>query len=226
MTNLFRYELALHEHQLETALTNPAAFRTVALNVSTSFDAFASHLTELIERDEDPASWDRALVTHLHRALKAKVDRRTTLDPRFWHWLTTQPLREFVWCRWYGEVPDTPEEVLSSALAERFLGAASLHGFSRNAVARLYWAGETLYSDADDYRLAVEALHNQDFFQAIFERKLGLYRPAAVACLKALKDYDEKGRRDAVKRLNHYLTTISAETLQVEELEAVLTETV
>jgi hypothetical protein len=67
-----------------------------------------------------------------------------------------------------------------------------------------------------------EALANQDFFQAIFERKFGLYPPAARACLDVLRDASEDERREATKRLNHYLTTIVLENLTEGDIRELL----
>jgi len=93
---------------------------------------------------------------------------------------------------------------------------------SRNALARLYWCATALWGEAEGYKWVRAALTNQDFFQGIFERKLGLCRPAAVAALKELSKKDEGTRRTALVRLNHYATTIALETLSEEGVAELL----
>jgi hypothetical protein len=70
--------------------------------------------------------------------------------------------------------------------------------------------------------MAAAALENQDFFQAIFERKFGLHRPAASACLSVLNNASEEDRRQTTKDLNHVLTTIAVELLTQPEVEGLL----
>lgn len=177
----------------------------------------------LIQRDEKVPTWDAQLVEPFHRALVG-LPRNLALDMRFWHWMTTTPLSELVWLRWYGRVPppDEMSTVLTPSLSERFLGGDSLHGVSRNALARLWWCGASLVTDDDEYALAQQVLQRQDLFQAIFERRLGLYPPAARACVRELFHASEDRWRRAIARLNHVITTISLETLTEDDITSLL----
>src|SRR5262249_7520155 len=145
----------------------------------------------------------------LHRALD--VDRAQAADMRFWHWLTTTELREFVLLRWLGHIPATfPVDFAWGRLPERFLGRFNLHDVSHNALARLWWVAEAL-SDNGNYDLARKALVRQDLFQAIFERELGMYSPAARAAIKMADQVSEEVWRERMRRLRYYATTISLE---------------
>jgi hypothetical protein len=165
--------------------------------------------------------WDAELVEPVHRAL-VKLPVRVSADMRFWHWLCATELAELVWKRWHGEVPETPSEVLTTALMGRFLGAPTLAGVSRNSLARLWWCARSLHSTTEGYRLVRAALEKQDLFQAVFERKFGLYPAAARACIRQLKGEPEVVFREATKKLNQYLTTIVVETLSERDVEKLL----
>ncbi len=167
------------------------------------------------------SAWDRELVAPLHRAL-LQLPRRDALDMRLWHWLCIAQFPDFVWMRWVGQVPEQPSRALTPAVSERFLGGQSLHGVSRNALARLYWCAEMLYSERDGYDLVHQVLSSQDFFQAIFEREFSLYPPAARACVRELAGASEDERREATRRLNHYLTTVVVEALREDEIRSLL----
>jgi hypothetical protein len=79
-----------------------------------------------------------------------------------------------------------------------------------------------LYSERDGYHLVYQVLSSQDFFQAIFEREFSLYPPAARACVQELASASEDERREATRKLNHYLTTIVVETLREEDIRALI----
>lgn len=168
------------------------------------------------------AYWDQLLIEPLHQALR-KVPRSVAADMRLWHRLCVIEFPEFVWLRWLGRVPENVGTSLTDAMVQRFLGSNTLHGVSRNALARLYWCAETLYSESEGYEWVRQALANQDLFQAIFEREFGLYPPAARACLRVLRNAGEQEHREATRRLNHSLTTIALESLTEEQIVRLLT---
>jgi hypothetical protein len=212
-------------------LENPAAIPVEPLEHQASLREVRKTVTRLIKKCGDQplpihqrSSWDRELVQPLYKALKG-LPRRTLVDIRFWHWLCIVPLQDFVWYRWYGQIPEDPRMALnqSQALIGRFTGTSSLNGFSRNALARLYWCAATLYTEEEEFHWVELVLSNQDLYQAIFERKFSLYPPAVRACLIELKDRTEAERREAIKRFNYHLTTIVLETLTEEEIRKVLT---
>ncbi len=208
--------------QLAAVLQNPDHIESESLGFAADlcevwdgFDRFYGAIPEATSLER--AQLDRALAVPLHRALKG-LSRRKATDMRFWHWLCISQFQNIVWYRWYGRIPADFSGIISPSLAERFLGAPTLHGVSRNTFARLWWCAEALYSEADGYDLVDIALSSQDFFQAIFERKLGLCVPAARACVRALGNCSDAERRRATKELNHYFTTIVAEALTEEEM--------
>lgn len=221
-TELRRFVVPLTVSQLGSALANPTRFETEPVGIIVDldqvrnvFDAFARQ--NVTASSLERAQLDRLLAVPLHTAL-TDLSRRSATDMHMWHWLCVSEFRDFVWYRWYGRIPQDLAGIISPSLAERFLGAPTLHGISRNALARLWWCAESLYSDADGYDLACVALASQDFFQGIFEREFGLYLPAAKACVRVLRDSSEDERREATKVLNHYFTTVAAEALSENQI--------
>ena len=216
---LRRFALPLSPSTLAAVLADPNA----APSEPTGFDADLStvHSVFVSGRGEiSGSSWDALIAEPLHRALR-HLPRRLVTDMRLWQWLAADPFAEFVWTRWYGAVPDRPSEVLTDSLGERFLGTSTLRGVSRNALARLFWCADALHS-GEDYSLTTQALENQDFFQAMFERAFGLYPPAVRACLEVLDRASETERRSAARKLNHYLTTITLEALDENDVRHLL----
>jgi hypothetical protein len=167
------------------------------------------------------AKWDSIVLEPLHRAMQP-VSRRITCDMRVWRWLCIVPMKEFVLRRWCG-ASSQDGMLLTPAQRGRFLGSRSLHGMSRNALARLFWCADLLWTEDNGYALAREAIANQDFYQAIFERALGNYPPAARAALRVLRDADEGQRRRVLRNLNYHLSTTALEAMEEDELVAVLT---
>jgi hypothetical protein len=159
----------------------------------------------------------------LHAAFEG-VPRRLLSDMRVWHWLCITVFRDFILARWCSEEAAEALDDLTAAERGRFLGRASLNGVSRNALARLFWCGEALWSQEDGYRLAQSALHRQDFFQAVFERKFGLYRPAARACVIRLADATELTWRNSLKGLNFCLSTMVVEAMDESAVGELLEE--
>ena len=219
---LHRYPRPLRMIDLPVALRDPNVFHPERLGIEADFDQFCKEIERCYRDESDPAKWDARLVEPLHRAL-AHLPRRLASDMGLWHWLCTTWFRDWVWRRWSQKNQSAilPDQIPLS-LAERFLGGPSLHGFSRNALSRLWWAGECLVDQEGNYLWARRALEKQDLFQAIFERRFGLYRPAARACLRKYWQAPEKDWREGTKWLNHYLTTLVVESLTEEEILALL----
>lgn len=226
---LRRFTSLIHPQMLGAILSGESSAESEPTGVTADLGPVKALVKDLVERGayrrpSERTGWDRQLVEPLHSAL-SHLTVRMASDMRFWQWLCVEVMSDFVWARWHGSVPEGPPEgAIPPSLAGRFLGRQTLNGVSRNALSRLWWCGQTLGSPQDGYRLAREALQNQDFFQTIFERELGLYPPAARACLHALRNATEDERRMAVKRLNHYLTTIAVEVLSEEDIVSLLTE--
>lgn len=227
--DLQRYVKPVSPERLPDMLKVPASLPVAPLGLAADLSVVRETFAQLSQAgstERERSVWDRELVQPLHQALRT-ISRRDAADMRFWHWMCVNQFPMFVWARWYGQnvEPVDAASVLANqpALAERFLGTASLRGVSRNALARLWWCADTLSDGGRDYTLVREALLNQDFFQAIFERKLGLYPATARVLLRVLRDAGEKQRRDMIKRLNHYFTTIVQESLEEEDIERLLT---
>lgn len=219
---LRRFTIPLTIRQLAVALQDSSDIETEPLGIIADFDEVKTvfenfHSKNTNASSVERAKLDRELAAPLHKAL-AHLAGRIATDMHMWHWLCVCEFKDIVWYRWYGRVPTDLSGIISPALAERFLGTPTLHGISRNALARLWWCVETLYSESDKYDLVDIALGSQDFFQAVFEREFCLYVPAAKACLRALRNASEDERREAARELNHYFTTIAAEALSEKDI--------
>lgn len=227
-SELLKYSKPVTRSQLPAFLAAPTIGPSSPTGCVADLAAMGASMAHIMESTAPKgsigrAAWDAPTARVLYEGL-GRLPVSVAVDMRFWHWLCIEPFSRFVWQRWLGAVPDDPREAMTPALSERFLGTASLRGVSRNALARLYWTARTLRESTEDYSLVDQALGNQDFFQAIFERALGLYRPAAIACLNTLGGSSEDERRLALRRLNHYLTTIALEALDEDEISSYLRE--
>lgn len=229
MDELKMFTSLITERELPDALLSPEKWQTQPLPGEHAVDLGPFRQTwEKLQpgnTERDRAAWDRELAPPLHQALR-DLAHREAADLRFWHWLCIVSMPSLVWQRWYGSIP-RPEQIAGilkskRALAGRFLGRSTLAGVSRNALARLWWCAEMLWSPADQYRLVQVALTNQDLFQAVFERKLGIYQPAARACFRVLEDKTLNEGRELIVRVNHLLTTVTLEALEEDEIVSVL----
>jgi hypothetical protein len=228
MIELRRFTNRLTPDDLPQALVNPGLRETEGLGISVDLSG-ALHVVEQLATNSEPegsrllSSWDQDMVEPLHASF-CGVPRRLLLDMHVWHWLCVVPFRTFVLRRWCAATTiDSPEE-LSASERGRFLGSSSLNGVSRNALARLFWCGETLWSEDRGYELARKALERQDFFQAVFERRFGLYRPAARAAVLKLANTKEQVWRNSLKGLNFCLSTMVIEAMDEESITNLLEE--
>lgn len=213
---------------LAELLLHPSSATTVPLGVDADLDpirqAFTTFVSNSTDGRHDRAALDAVLVGPLHSSLN-HLPRRIASDMRFWHWICVVELQEIVWARWHGDKPSDDEiaSALTPSLIGHFLGNPTLNGVSRNALARLWWCGHSLYTQNDGYDLARAVLGKQDLFQAIFEREFGLYAPAARACVRRFGDGAvEKEWRDALRKLNYVATTTVLEALDEADLTALL----
>lgn len=213
-----RYTKPLTAAGLVAALKNeeqPAE----ALPTAIPLDAVAAAFESV--GDIEGSEIDGKLIEPLHRAMP--LTRREAADMRVWHWLNIR-FRELLWQRWpkyHGQWKATGE--LTGEAVARFLGRNSLNGISRNTLARLWWAAEQM-RDGEDYSPAREVIKNQDRFQAIFERRYGLYPPAARACLESFQGLSEDEVRNAARWLQQCLSTTVLEHLSEAEIGVLLEE--
>lgn len=216
---LCRYTRPISPTELPALIDRPSSVAAEAINGEVDLGSFMTRLDGLLDgldsgEIKSRTALDAELVEPLHRSM-AEVPTRIACDMRMWHWLCIQPsMRRFVLHRWFdGSI----EGDSGSAAAGRFLGSATLNGMSRNALARLYWCGEQLVTNGN-YELAQAVISKQDFFQAIFERKLGNYPPAARACARLLQDEVEDTWREVLRRLNYELSTTVLEVTSEDDL--------
>lgn len=225
--SLQRYVAPLSVSRLPDVLSGASAEVVEPVGLTADFTEVFQVISRLVATDQGGeerrrSHWDAELAEPLHTAMRG-LQRRQATDMRLWHWLCTNPaqLRTFVWHRWRGAVPVETSDAMRPSLAAHFLGRASLNGFSRNALARIYLCAETLHSEEDGYELVRRALGNTDLYSGIFERKLGLAPAAARAAVRAL-DHPGIDHRPSLLRLNHVATTLALECMSGEEVSTFL----
>lgn len=142
--------------------------------VSDSLETAAELVTSWTSRRG--GSLDADLIQQIHEPL-ALLPQPVASDAGFWSWLACSYGRSFVWCRWSTaknppEDLDTVSELLAVGETRfRFQMKGGLAGVSRHALARYWWLADSLEGD---YELAGRIIRNQDIFQAIYEREVGI----------------------------------------------------
>ena len=172
-----------------------------------------AELKEKLGSGEYSSSNDAEVGREIHMIFR-DLDDRITTDAQMWQWLTTKQFKHYVRSRW--NVDD--EDMMKTSAQIRFLGGGSLAGISRNALARLYWAANTLWTEDNGYEYSDQVLGDQDLYAAIFERNLGLYPPLARELAKQCGTEPEAVHREWIKNVNHVLTTITMEALNEKQL--------
>ena len=158
--------------------------------------------------------WDRALAPALARAVEG-VPRRLLCDIRMWQFFCLVPFRAFVMDRWL-DGWDPEHGALTTEQLRRFIGSQSNVGFSRNALARIWRAIDTL----EDPGLVDLMLDDQGLFQTVFQRDYGLHPPTARACVIVLAGESENVQFEVTKRFNMLASTVCIEALDQRQLEA------
>lgn len=223
MNRLRRYLTGMDGSQLRRFLGGEAP----PASEDTGYDADLVSIQRAVQvltddpADAIPSATDAFLAPVVHQALSS-VPRRVLLDMRFWHWMTCEQFSDYVLRRWANDIDLEVDVSLTPAQQARFLGNASLAGNSRNALARLYWCAETLYTDEDQYELVELMLSSQDLFGGVFERNFGLVRPVARVCARELVGLPEDDRRLALRRLNLEASTLSLEALDEAAIRSLL----
>jgi hypothetical protein len=167
-------------------------------------------LDELVgSHEQHDSALDAAAAPHVHRALD--LTRRLASDSTIWHYLAAVRYPHFVRHRW--------EFTTENAMREKFLGGGK--DIYSNALHRLWWIAELSY-DGDDYELTRDALSNQTLSNKIFDRWYARYRPAAVVCIRELRDEPTRIAEEVTFRLNRVFTTFQLEGMDEPDVERVV----
>ena len=225
LTRIRRFVEMVQPGLLPAALQSPGLLETVELDLDpVDFEEFAEAIDQARQSGQSNAlrrgAWDRMLVEPFHRAL-AGLSVADALDMRVWHWLCIYQFPDLVRDRWAIE-SFTPEHGGPNPGYIRFLGNPTLSGFARNCLARLWWAGQTLYSQEDGYQLVNGVFDPQDLFTAVFERDLVLNRSVARACVALLQGKDGSEVKVVCKRLSQWATTIQLELLDEGDIRLLM----
>ncbi|WP_262269590.1 DUF6339 family protein [Microvirga yunnanensis] len=185
-----------------------------------------SLINDALSSGEDSASrtaLDQVLVEPVHRAL-AHLPRTLLLRPGLWHYLCMERYRDLVWERWWsGLRPGSVAEMLSRpAKIRRFGCRPSMNGMARNALARLFWAGETLRSPDGDYSLARQVFTMQETHQQVFDNTFGLAPGVARAFVAAAQGRNNEEVQRMGKSLNLFGSTIMLDYLDESDVAALL----
>ena len=158
------------------------------------------------------SSSDDANVAQQIHGVFRNLDDRTMTDTQMWQWLTTTQFKHYVLDRWKPKNKNL--DLTKHAAQQHFLAGGSMAGISRNALARLYWAANTLWTEEDGYKYSDVVLNVPDLYSGMFERELGHHPPLAR---EFAKQYAKGGKvsedvhREWLKNVNHVLTTVAVE---------------
>jgi hypothetical protein len=209
--------------QLMAHVVGQTALKSTATSTSADLSGIGSAVNGLKAAGGKRAAWDAKLVAPVHAALKG-VPRSLQLNPQFWEWLAAERFRDLVWERWWDGNPpkDFAEaQVQPPSKWRRFECRRTMNGMSRNAISRLFWAGELLVT-GNDYSLAEAMFGKQEIQQQIFDRLFGLHAPAAKAFVKTCIGKTDDQVQKLGERLNEYASTIAVEFLDENEIESLL----
>lgn len=220
---MFRFEEPLLQSQLLGALDRSQIPPTTKAGVTADLDPVDRAMKRLMGNPKPRRSdYDVELCETLHAQLK-HLSPALTVDMRFWHWLCTQRLQEFVWIRWHGEIPQDIRAALSrSGMSDRFLGNRTLRGRNRNALSRLFFTAEALHDKKMGYKLATSAFANQDRHTSIFERSMGLIPAAAKALVRSTQGMGSEDIQKTAKRLNHIGSSLVLELIDEQAVVQLL----
>ena len=222
MTALERVPSPIHVDKVARWIADPEALSSEPTGETADLSAFRGEVDRLLaKRRTLKAKSDTSLAEILHRCLR-DVRRRTLLDPRTWQWLTIVEFGDYTLARWADGVDRSKTDELTTAQLGRFVGSASLVGRSRNSLARLYWGADMAYSATGNYSDVAAVFANSDLVVGVAERLVGLEPSAAIAVMARLKDLKQLDRREALKRLNHILSTTALESLSPPEVVELL----
>lgn len=217
MTPLERVPSPIHVEQVARWIAEPDALSSEPTGDTADLSLFRDEVERLLaKRATLKAKSDTGLAGALHQSLR-DVRRRTLLDPRTWQWLTIVEFGDYTLARWADGIDRSKADELDPAQLGRFVGSASLVGRSRNALARLFWGADMAYSVTGDYEHVETVFANSDLVVGVAERLIGLDPAASIAIMSRLKVLKQKQRRDALKRLNHILSTTALEALSPQE---------
>jgi hypothetical protein len=192
--------------------------KTTSMHVSADLSSFETCWGGLVDKKGKlSASSDQVVCIELHKALSG-ISRRTSLDPKFWMWLSIDPLREYVIARWGVDLKNITEANLG-----RFSCVSSNSSLgSTNALSRLYWASDAVYQTSGTSYSSIDAVIGiADLHKTLFTNSLSLDTKLVVAACKELStNYRELVSRDVIKtlgavRLSTMYAAISDTDLQI-----------
>ena len=173
--------------------------KTTSVQVSADLSSFEVCWGGLVDKKGKlSASSDQVVCIELHKALSG-ISRRTSLDPKFWMWLSIGPLREYVIARWGVDLKNITEANLG-----RFSCVSSNSSLgSTNALSRLYWASDAVYQASGTSYSSIDAVIGiADLHKTLFTNSLSLDTKLVVAACKELSNnYREEVSRDVIKTL-------------------------
>lgn len=221
--NLKRFPDGTTRRHIMEHVVNGQPIETIDAGASADFSDLEKKVAEIQQKEIKPAQMDALLVEPVHVALK-HIPQSLKLDPRFWEYLAAERFRGFVWSRWWA---GKPLEDFASAQEEkpskwrRFECKRTMNGMSRNALARLFWAGELLVEDGD-YSLARASFDKQEIQQQVFDQLFGLHDAAAKAFVRSCANLKGVEIQKLGARLNEYCSTIAVDFLDEPEIKKLL----
>lgn len=135
-------------------------------------------LQEAMRRADNREKSDAWLAPRVHATLR--LTRREASDKRIWAYLTIH--EEVGYVRWRFE---NERRSPTGVPIVRFLGTDN-----KNALARLWWAGE-LTRNGTDYQPVETVLKNSQFFSSWLQLDAIHHRPAALGLIRFLEEFND-----------------------------------
>jgi hypothetical protein len=182
------------------------------VDTNLNLEEFDEAINSVIQETQSHrAEVDQMAAPKIHRTLP--LTRREAADEGIWHYLTVIHRPDFVRHRW--------EYNSRSYMEKRFFGGGE---WDTNTFYRLWWAAELTQKDGD-YSTTKDMLDKQSLVRAIFDRDLCMYRPAALACVKALHGSRQEVIEETMKRVNRRLTTVQLESRDRKQITVIVQNT-
>ncbi len=226
---LYRYQKQLSKDSLKDVIIKDDVPKIEETGYQANLEDVTDYASEIIELQntgglKGKSEMDAKLAPGVYAALK-HLNRRTLTDPFMWHWLTTTLFKDYVTARWWDQKGDFDSWLETGGAAEHFLGSNSNVGFSRNAIARLFWASEKTCVD-NSFELTEKVLMDTDLYSGLFERDLGMESRLVRLCIEKMEDITEGQKRESLKVIRMRMGSTPVEAFNDALLENFVEEAI
>jgi hypothetical protein len=194
------------------------------------FELRSKIVTEKIELKPPETSrnlFDAENAVIIHKALNLTISQ--AIDERLWSYLTHVTFWEYMRKRWDISKLENPKGVI---LERYFLSGGGDKRFTRNGIARLWWAAEITKDTnrSDPYELTKILFTTQDIAQNLLERSFSRNIKITKSILSVLSklDKDVYSNVERYRNLMKYFNSLGGVTLldslEEEDVESIIHE--